>query len=160
MPGVLVAGVGNIFLGDDAFGVEVVQELLRREWPDGVRVVDYGIRGLDLAYAILDGCDALILIDAMRRGYAPGTIVVLEPDPDGAGDGVLANAHGMDPARVLRTVREMGGNCPWVRVVGCEPLTFGTEDEPAMGLSEQVRAATGEAIRTVEELVREALARP
>ena len=76
---ILIAGIGNIFLGDDAFGVEVARRLVRRRLPDGVRVVDFGIRGLDLTYALLDGYEAVILVDAAPRGGPPGTLYVLEP---------------------------------------------------------------------------------
>src|SRR4051794_33940377 len=99
-PRVLVAGIGNIFLGDDAFGVEVAQHLARREWPDGVRVVDFGIRGLDLTYALLDGYEVVILVDALPRGGQPGTLYVLEPDraalEPGEG-GPMVEGHGLDP---------------------------------------------------------------
>src|ERR1700719_105979 len=102
----LIAGVGNIFLGDDAFGVEGAQRLARRPLPEGVRVVDFGIRGLDLAYALLDGYEAVVLVDAAPRGGRPGTLYVLEPEPGPAlppGEGApLIEAHNMNPARVLR----------------------------------------------------------
>src|SRR5881227_271903 len=98
---VLVAGVGNIFLGDDAFGVEVAQRLLRRGLPDAVRVVDFGIRGLDLTYALLDGYEAVILVDAAPRGGPPGTLYVLEPERGGAPDVAAIETHGMDPVKVL-----------------------------------------------------------
>src|SRR2546428_8240900 len=90
-PRLLVAGVGNIFLGDDAFGVEVAQRLLRRPQPEGVRVVDFGIRGLDLTYALLDGCDVAVLIDAVPRGQPPGTLYVIEPDPVAPAQGSAAS---------------------------------------------------------------------
>src|SRR4051812_4881918 len=97
---VLIAGVGNIFLGDDAFGVEVAQRLLRRPAREGVKVIDFGIRGLDLTYALLDGWDAVIIVDAASRGQPPGTLFVIEPDPDsaaGAPGAGLADTHGLDP---------------------------------------------------------------
>ena len=119
-PRVLVAGVGNIFLGDDAFGVEVVRELARRPLPDGVRVVDFGIRGLDLTYALLDGYEAVILVDATPRGGPPGTLYVLEVEPPapggGRGRGPPAEGHNIDPVRVLRLAAAMGGRsggCSW-----------------------------------------------
>jgi hydrogenase maturation protease len=149
-PRLLVAGLGNVFLGDDAFGVEVVGRLAGRPLPEGVDVVDFGIRGLDLAYALLDGYDAAILVDATRRGGPPGTLYLLEPDP--AAGGSTADAHGMDPAAVLRWVREVRGSLPWLRLVGCEPATLDSEDG-RMELSEPVRAAVGEAVRLIESLV-------
>ena len=111
-PRVLIAGVGNIFLGDDAFGVEVAQLLARRQLPDGVRVVDFGIRGLDLAYTLLDPYEAVVLVDAMPRGGRPGTLYVLEPEcvpAEGSEAIPLMDAHSLDPARVLRLVASLGG---------------------------------------------------
>src|SRR6476659_8714525 len=105
-PRVLIAGVGNIFLGDDGFGVEVVQRLAQRPLPDGVRVVDFGIRGLDLTFALLDGYEAVILVDAVPRGGVPGTLYVLEPEPGAADEpgapGTMVELHSLDPAKVLR----------------------------------------------------------
>jgi hydrogenase maturation protease len=156
-PRILVAGIGNIFLGDDAFGVEVVRRLSRRVLPDYVRVVDYGIRGLDLAYALLDGYDLAILVDAAGRGEDPGTLYVLEPeirDADvNASQPVLMEAHGMNPMRVLDMVRAMGGRPQRVLVVGCEPATLGDEFEGTMGLSAPVEVAVDGAIAMVESLI-------
>lgn len=156
-PRVLIAGIGNIFLGDDAFGSEVARRMMGQPLADGVRVVDFGIRGLDLAYALLDDRDATILVDAMPRGGPPGTLYVIEPDPTGYGDpspgDPLIEAHGMDPLRVLRMVATMGGEPRNVVVVGCEPATLGTEDDPAMGLSPPVQAAVEEAVRLIHSLV-------
>ena len=156
---ILVAGVGNIFLGDDAFGVEVAQRLAERPQPEGVRVVDFGIRGFDLAYALMDGFDLAILVDAMPRGDLPGTLYVLEPDleeletyPD---QPCVLDTHGMDPLNVLRLVRIMGGQPGPLRVIGCEPAVLGTEGDPVMGLSEPVQAAVAEAVRLVESLITE-----
>jgi hydrogenase maturation protease len=156
-PRILVAGIGNIFLGDDAFGVEVARELASRGQPEGVRVVDFGIRGFDLAYALQDDYQMAVLVDATPRGGPPGTLYLLEPDPDGAGEpgdgGGLVETHGMNPMKVLRLVRSLGGPLPSLRVVGCEPATLGSEEEPVMGLSEPVRAAVAEAVRIIESLV-------
>jgi hydrogenase maturation protease len=155
-PRVLVAGVGNIFLGDDAFGVEVVRRLAQRPLPPEVRLIDFGIRGLDLAYALLDGYDLAVLVDAVSRGGTPGTLYVIEPDLDGTGDasaGRTVEAHGMDPAEALRLARALGGPRPAVRVVGCEPATLA----PAEGgtvLSTPVEAAVEEAIAIIESLAR------
>jgi hydrogenase maturation protease len=156
---ILVAGVGNVFLGDDAFGVEVVRALAGRRMPDGVRVVDFGIRGLDLAYAMLDGYDAMILVDAVRRGGSAGTVRVLEVDPPrpeepGATD-LTVEGHNLDPARVLRLAAAMGSPVQRLFVVGCEPGPLDELDEMAAGLSEPVRAAVGEAVVLVEALVRQ-----
>jgi hydrogenase maturation protease len=153
-PRVLVAGVGNIFLGDDAFGVEVAQRLLRRPLQDGVRVIDFGIRGLDLTYALLDGYEAAVLVDALPRGGRPGTLYVLEPDAGApADDGApVIEAHGMDPVKVLRLVAAMGGRVGQLLVVGCEPAVVDPEDF-RVGLSEPVRAALDEAVPLVEEVV-------
>jgi len=150
---VLVAGVGNIFLGDDAFGVEVARRLLAEPLPENVRVADYGIRGVHLAYQLLDGYDTLILVDAVSRGEPPGTVFVIEPDL-GLGtplNGVppAMNAHDLDPASVLGLVRHLGGRIDRVLVVGCEPQ----QTDERIGLSEPVQRAVGEAARLVRELL-------
>lgn len=154
-PRILVAGIGNIFLGDDAFGVEVAQLLVTQTMPEGVRVVDFGIRGFDLAYALMDDYAAAILVDTMARGEAPGTLTVIEPDlaalPDA--DARAIAMHSIDPLSVLMLMRTLGGEPPPVYVVGCEPLTFGSE-EGQMGLSAPVQATLGEATRIVRSLVR------
>jgi hydrogenase maturation protease len=152
---ILIAGIGNIFLGDDGFGVEVVRRLRERSWPEGVQVRDFGIRGLDLAYSLSD-VDEAILVDATRRGGTAGTIYVIEPDEAVAAT-PLIEAHSMDPARVLQTVWALGGRLPRVRIVGCEPLTCGTDDEPAFGLSEPVQGVVDEAVRIVESLVQDTI---
>ena len=154
-PRILVAGIGNIFLGDDAFGVEVVQRLAQRPMGDGVQVIDFGIRGFDLAYAILDGYDAVIMVDATARGGAPGTLYVIEPDLTRLDESepMEIETHGMTPEHVLQLVRTFGGDPQGILVVGCEPATFGPEGEGQMGLSEPVAAAVAEAMQMVEELV-------
>lgn len=161
MSGILVAGVGNIFKGDDAFGVEVAQRLAKKALPEGVKVVDFGIRGIDLTYALLDGYAVAVLVDAVQRGGEPGTLYVIEPEwpaeeePDP--EDLLIAPHDLDPAKVLRLVRVLGGECGRVVLVGCEPLTFGDEEEGAMGLSPPVAAAVDEAVAAVETLIRELL---
>src|SRR5262249_7088046 len=141
-PRVLVAAVGNIFLGDDAFGVVVVQRLVQRPLPDGVRVVDFGIRGLDLAYALLEGYEAVVLVDALPRGGAPGTLYVLEPEaPEPAAADLMVEGHGLDPVKVLRLAAALGGKVGHLLVVGCEPGPLGEAEDLSLGLSEPVRAA-------------------
>jgi hydrogenase maturation protease len=161
-PRILIAGIGNIFLGDDAFGSEVARRMMSHPLPDGVRVVDFGIRGLDLAYAMLDDRDATILVDAVPRGGPPGTLYVIEPDTIEVGDlvesGPVVEGHGMDPVKVLRMVAAMGGRPRHVLVVGCEPMTLGSEEDPAMGLSPPVESAVGEAVRLIESLVERLMA--
>jgi hydrogenase maturation protease len=156
-PRILVAGVGNIFLGDDAFGVEVAQRLAKRPLPDGVRVVDFGIRGLDLAFALLDGYEAVVLVDAAPRGGPPGSLYVLEPElettPSPAEEAPLMETHNMDPARVLRLVAALGGQVERLLIVGCEPETTGGEHVMPVEMSAAVRAAVDEAVGLVESLV-------
>src|SRR3954468_10332124 len=110
---ILVAGIGNIFMGDDAFGCEVARRLMERTLPEGVRVVDFGIRGFDLAYAIMDGPDVTVFVDATPRGEAPGTLSTIEPDlcelNDAGAGGIMADTHGMNPLKVLGMVKAMGG---------------------------------------------------
>ena len=156
--GILVAGIGNIFLGDDAFGVEVARALVAAgPSPPGVTVEDYGIRGFDLAFALMADWDLVILVDAYRRGETPGTLCVLEPEPPAAAEPTAeaVQGHGLTPERVLGLVRALGGElrCP-LRVVGCEPASFGSEEEPALTLSAPVRAAVEEAVRLVQSLIR------
>ena len=151
-PRILIAGVGNLFRGDDAFGSEVARRLAAAPVPPDARVVDFGIRGFDLACALFDGYDGAILVDALQRGYAPGTLCVLEPDLFGLDEQqVESPAHGLHPLAVFRLVRRMGGQLGCLRVVGCEPATFGSEEDPAMGLSPPVQAAVAEAVRLVEQ---------
>lgn len=146
-----VAGVGNIFLGDDGFGVEVATRMRRRPIP-GVRVDDFGIRGVHLAYELLEGYDLLILVDTVDLKEPPGTISVLEPQLSGDGD-VLPDAHDLDPVAVMGLLTGLGGSVGRMLVVGCQPSTMQEE----MGLSAPVEAAVDEAIKVVEELVQEHL---
>lgn len=156
-PRILVAGVGNIFLGDDAFGVEVVRRLNQRKIPDGVRIIDFGIRGHDLAYAILDGYDVVIVVDATRRGGASGTVYTLELDP-AVEPAAPATTHSFDLNATFRLVHAMGGSFPRAYLVGCEPAELGREDEGLMGLSAPVQAAVERAVERVEEMIAQALA--
>lgn len=155
-PRILVAGIGNIFLGDDGFGVEVARRLAGRALPEGVTVTDYGIRGMDLAYALLDDYDALVLIDAAQRGETPGTLSLIEHT--WAADGVAAiDTHSMDPVKVLRLARDLGARPVRTFVVACEPAFLGAAGEGYadvfVALSAPVRAALEEAVVMVESLV-------
>ena len=151
---VLVAGIGNIFLGDDGFGVEVVKRLSAHEFPAGVRVVDFGIRGLDLAYALQDGYETTILVDAYPHRQAPGTVSLVEPDLSKLDESQpsVVEAHGMDPLNVLRMASTMNGGLKKILLVGCEPASFGGE-EGRMGLSPTVEAAVDEAVKMVQSVV-------
>ncbi len=155
-PRILVAGIGNIFLGDDAFGVEVARRLSARDLPPNVRVTDFGIRGYDLAYALLDGYDTTILVDACPRGEPAGTLYVIEPDlkesSSSEGDQSPADAHTMNPVNVLRLATSMGGPLKRVLLVGCEPGTLGPE-EGQMGMSAPIEAAVEDAVQLVESLI-------
>jgi hydrogenase maturation protease len=158
-PTVLVAGIGNIFLGDDAFGVEVVRRLGSRVLPQAVRVADFGIRGLDLAYALQDGYQTTILVDACPHGEAPGTLYVIEPDLEGLDDPGAQQAiegHAMNPVSVLRMARAMNIEVKNVLLLGCEPETLGGE-EGQMGLSAPVEAAVEEAVNLMESLIDDVL---
>jgi hydrogenase maturation protease len=159
---ILVAGIGNIFLGDDAFGCEVVKRLAGRGMPEGVEVVDFGIRGFDLAYALHDGYEAVIFVDALPRGEEPGTVYLIEPEIEDEGE-VTLDTHGMGPVKVLRLARALGARMPRTLVVGCEPQNIpgrgGSQTDPyddmLMELSEPVQAAVEEAANLVKSLVRE-----
>jgi hydrogenase maturation protease len=159
-PRILIACIGNIFLGDDGFGVEVAKHLLTRKLPDEVRVVDFGIRGFDLAYTLLDNYDVTIFVDATPRGEEPGTLYVIELDLHELNEAdtqtMMVEGHNMNPMKVLAMVKSMGGEFKKVLLVGCEPATFGPE-EGQMGLSDSVSAAINEAIILVESLVTDIL---
>jgi hydrogenase maturation protease len=159
---ILIACIGNIFLGDDAFGVEVYRHLMDRAFPEGVRIADFGIRGLDLTYALLEEWDMVILVDAAPRGHPPGTLYVNEQTPETPGNpltedlmpGVpLIDAHGMDPMKVLRAVAAMGGSLKRLLVVGCEPVPLNSDEDMQMELSPQVEAAVPEAVELIESLI-------
>ena len=158
---ILVAGIGNVFLRDDGFGVEVSHLLGRRALPVGVRVEDYGVRGIHLAYDLLEGYDALVLVDAVPMGEPPGTLAVIEPEPAigqatvsssnaDRGTVVAVDAHGMSPDIVLATLTRLGGSVDRIVIVGCQP---GNLDE-GMGLSPAVQAAVTAAVDLcLEQLV-------
>jgi hydrogenase maturation protease len=152
-PRILVAGIGNIFLGDDGFGSAVARVLAASPLPDDVRVTDYGIRGMHLAYDLLAGYDALVLVDTVPNRGTPGTIHVMEVGPDDLGEGEL-DAHGMQPTAVLASLGTLGGALPRTIVVGCEPETV----EEQIGLSARVAAAVEPAAATVRALLAQELA--
>ena len=151
---ILIAGIGNIFLGDDAFGVEVVKELTGCELPEGVDVVDFGIRGYDLAYAIMEGYAATVLVDATPRGNAPGTLYLIEPDTKELSERTaeVPDSHSLGPVEVLRLVQSLGGKIAQLYLVGCEPGALETEDGE-IGLSEPVQAAVPQAVEMIRKLL-------
>ena len=149
---ILVAGVGNVFLRDDAFGVEVVRLLAERPQPPGVQIRDYGIRGVHLVYELLDGYDLFVLVDAAPRGEAPGTVSVLEvelPSPEAQ---PVIDAHSLTPDAIFGLLSSLGGHAGRNLVVACEPA----EVDAGMGLSDPVREALPHAVRAVEEILAQA----
>jgi hydrogenase maturation protease len=153
---ILVAGVGNIFLGDDGFGVEVARRLALADLPEWVEVADFGIKGVHLAFELLDAeYETTVLVDATPRGGRPGTVYLIEPDLTAAPAGISADGHGVSADAVFALLQSLGGRPGRVLVVGCEPAR--TEEE--VGLSPPVEAAVDQAIGLIRELVaREALA--
>ena len=159
---ILVAGIGNIFLGDDGFGVEVANRLASRQLPPEVKVVDFGIRGLDLAYELQEGYETVIFLDATPRGEAPGTLYVIEHDPqtDDEDGEVPLDTHGMDPLKVLGLARRLGRVPDRTLVVGCEPQTVlagDSYDDMLVELSDPVRAAIEAGVSAVESLLADLL---
>jgi hydrogenase maturation protease len=152
---ILVAGIGNVFLGDDGFGVALAERLAARTRPPGVAVVDYGIRGMDLAYALGDGWDAVVLLDAAPTGQPPGTLSVIEPELHDFAPSI--DAHGMDPVKVLGLAKALGGPLPRTVVVACAPAAVMTGAEPDVvaELSPPVLAAVDAGVELVESLLRE-----
>ncbi|HET9877600.1 MAG TPA: hydrogenase maturation protease [Mycobacterium sp.] len=146
---ILVAGIGNIFLGDDGFGPEVLRHVSDRFAEPEVRVVDYGIGGMHLAYDLLEGWDALVLVDALPDRGAPGTVHVFEADHTSLGGTAGLDAHGMDPATVFASLRALGGAPPRTVVVGCEVADVGD----GIGLSAPVQAAIPDAVAAIESAV-------
>jgi hydrogenase maturation protease len=149
---ILVACIGNMFLGDDAFGMEMANRLQGRSLLEGVSVVDFGIRSYDLAYALMQEWELVILVDALSQGGEPGTLYVLEPDLADAA-GASPDAHTMNPVAVLQLVRALGGNMGRVLVVGCEPHSVEPRDDGNIGLSPVVAHSLDEAVHMVEELI-------
>ena len=158
---ILVAGIGNAWMRDDAFGGKVAERLAARELPDGVAVFDFGTGGLDLAYEVMRGYDALVLLDVSRQGGEPGTLYVMEADEDSVEgaieDGQVIDPHGMDPQTVLRFVKSVGGWPGQVYVIACEPAAV---EEMGLGLSEPVERAVERAVDLVLETVERLLAEP
>ncbi len=157
-PRILIAGLGSVFLGDDAFGVEVARRLLRCPLPESVYVVDFGIRGSHLLFALLEDYDLMILVDAVVRGGTPGTVYLIEPElPDGTpGDGgeALLDPHNLDQGSVLRLISAMGKRFQRVLLVGCEPMSPDLTDLPG-GLSAPVAAGVEHAVEVIRKLVAE-----
>jgi hydrogenase maturation protease len=157
-PGVLVAGIGNIFLSDDGFGVEVANRLAAVPMPAGVRVADFGVRGVHLAYELLDGYDRLILVDAVPMGEAPGTLAVIQPDaagvpgtagvPGADGDIPVVDAHSMGPDVVLATLSRLGGSVEEIYIVGCQPASL----DEGIGLTPSVASAVEDAMDLCRQL--------
>lgn len=152
---VLVAGIGNLFLTDDGFGSEVARRLAEGPLPDGVKVVDYGIRGMHLAYDLLAGYRALVVVDALPGDGAAGDLRVLEVGPDDLGEGEL-DAHGMAPVAVLASLGQLGGSLPPTYLVGCQPGDVGE----GIGLTPAVAAAVAPAVELVHEVLRDHLGVP
>jgi hydrogenase maturation protease len=152
IPHILVAGIGNIFLGDDGFGCEVARMLATESLPPGVKVVDYGIRGLDLAYALLEPYDTVIFIDAIARGGSAGTVYLLEPSGEATTD-ISLDPHSMDPLHLLAMAGSLGEIAARIFIVGCEPQDFGDELEGRIGLSRTVAGSVTEGVRAVLDLV-------
>ena len=150
---ILVAGIGNVFFGDGGFGPAVAIALRDRTWPTGVEIVDFGVRGIDLAHALTRGLDAVILVDAVARGGTPGTLYVIEPEP--MRTSAARAPHKLDPTAVLQLAATFGDPPRYVRLVGCEPGQIPADDEISHGLSPQVEAAIGPAAKLVAQLVRE-----
>lgn len=151
---ILIAGIGNIFLGDDAFGFEVAQQLIRRPLPANVQVLDYGIRSYDLAYALMQEWELVILVDAVSRGEKPGTVYTIEPELAEFDTAPSLDAHTMNPVSVLQLVRALGGEPARVLVVGCEPMRLEPEETTGeIGLSAPVQRAVNVAIDVIEELL-------
>ena len=145
---ILIAGIGNIFFGDDAFGSELARRLQSREWPEDVRVVDFGIRGIDLLYALMETDDAAVLIDAVPRGGSPGTLYLIEPDLSQEASETAIETHSLDPLQVLSAARQMGAAPRRVFVLGCEP-----EALDGMGLSDAAGRALEEALPMIDDLL-------
>jgi hydrogenase maturation protease len=149
MSRVLVAGIGNVFYGDDGFGVAVARRFADERLPPGIAVVDFGIRGLHLALELLEPKDVLVIADAVTRGGAPGTLYVIAPELDARWLGATHDPHGMNLGAVFTMVRDLGGRLPRLRIVGCEPRDLSMQ----MGLSAPVQRAIEPAVRLIRRLI-------
>jgi hydrogenase maturation protease len=147
---VLVAGIGNVLLRDDGFGSEVARRLERSALPEGTRVVDFGIRGLHLAFELLEPLDLLVLVDTTARRGEPGSLYLIDPEVDDVGLPLASpDGHAMDPVSMLAAAKQMGGTLPPTRIVGCEPACL----EEGMGLSAPVEGAIEPAMAMIRELL-------
>ncbi len=156
MKSILIGGVGNVFQGDDAFGVEMIRELIRHEWPQEVELADFGLRVDDLAYALNGDYRAVILVDATARGGTPGTLYLLELDLNSEREIDSVDAHAMNVGSVLMMAKSLGGVAGELYLMGCEPAVLECESGES-GLSEPVRSALPQAVRMVRELVKDLL---
>jgi hydrogenase maturation protease len=156
----LVAGVGNIFFSDDAFGCEVVRRLPKEDLPEGVVVADFGIKGVHLAYELLEGYDTVVIVDAAPCGGKPGDLYLIEPKLEeiaesplvqaaSEGESALVDAHGLEPDAIFRMLKALGGNVGRALVVGCEPENI----EDGLGLSATVEAAVEPAVRRLVDII-------
>lgn len=154
---ILVAGIGNVFYRDDAFGVEVVRRLGQNPVPPGTTVLEVGIRGLHLAFELLEPWALLILVDSVEQGHPPGTLHLIEPDPEEIASALATPpyGHGLEIAGVFAATRALGGRLPPIRILGCEPATL----DEGVGLSPDVEAAIGPAVRRIHALLRSRPAR-
>ena len=158
---VLVAGIGNIFHADDAFGARVAQELANQGAPEGVRVMDASIRGMDLVFALLDPYELVILVDAAQRGGLPGTLYTIEIGPgdipDARDQNALFNSHGLNPVRVLALAKTMGAHIARILLVACEPRVLDSAESGNIGLSDAVEAAVSPALDIIRGLIQSSL---
>ena len=155
---ILIAGIGNVLQGDDAFGCEVIRELSRGDLPRQVTATDFGIRGHDLAYALTDGYDLAILVDAVSCKRSPGTVCVIEPDLNRLNElaPMTVDAHSLNPVAVLQMAQSVGALGSKLLLVGCEPAALKNEGGE-IGLSKPVRQAVPEAVKIIRSLITEAL---
>jgi hydrogenase maturation protease len=158
MKKILIAGLGNIFQADDAFGCEVIRQLKPEAFPPGVTVIDFGIRSYDLAFALTNGYDAIILVDAAGRGGKPGTVYLIEPEASALDEDQqpAVDAHSMNPLSVIQMAQSLGGVCGKLYLIGCEPAELESDE---IGLSDKVQKAIPQAVAMIESLVKELLDR-
>lgn len=156
---ILVAGLGNLFRGDDAFGSEVARRLMTRDLPSNVRVFDFGTRGYDFAFALAQGYRSVLIVDSVSRGAVPGTLFVIQPEQDEleqlCGDGFCDPSHDVNPMTAIRLASKLCKDLPHLVLVGCEPMDLGDEVEGSVGLSVPVAAAIEPAADRVVSLLDE-----